>query len=184
MSQRGMQLFVANGMQLEFSGVDQEVMQTEITYISDLDGPVNYVVGWYDYGSKYMNNYLVQSAAINMMGAFGQHPYNTLAIPCFTGGATFDGYGGVPFYTAFTLGALPLAAAGNMAGFAQALQGLFALPKYENPTTMRGFFNNDHGRISNTAILGEMYVDISEATKLTLGIRQDDTLYLITHLVI
>ena len=53
-----MQLNVANGMQLEFSGVDQEVMQTEITYISDLDGPVNYVVGWYDYGSKYMNNYL------------------------------------------------------------------------------------------------------------------------------
>ena len=39
---------------------------------------------------------------------------------------------------------------------------------------MRGFFNNDHGRISNTAILGEMYVDISEATKLTIGIRQDE----------
>ena len=50
MSQRQMQLFVANGMQLEFSGVDQEVLQTEITYVSDLDGPVNYVVGWYDYG--------------------------------------------------------------------------------------------------------------------------------------
>ena len=121
-----------------------------------------------------MNNYLVQSAAINMMGSFGQHPYNTLAIPGFTGGATFDGYGGVPFYTAFTLGALPLAAAGDLAGFAGALQGLFALPKYENPTTMRGFFNNDHGRISNTAVLGEMYVDISEATKLTIGIRQDE----------
>ena len=58
--------------------------------------------------------------------------------------------------------------------FAFALQGLFALPKYENPTTMRGFFNNDHGRISNTAVLGEMYVDISEATKLTIGIRQDE----------
>ena len=54
------------------------------------------------------------------------------------------------------------------------MQGLFALPKYENPTTMRGFFNNDHGRISNTAVLGEMYVDISEATKLTIGIRQDE----------
>ena len=39
---------------------------------------------------------------------------------------------------------------------------------------MRGFFNNDHGRISNTAVLGEMYVDISEATKLTIGIRQDE----------
>ena len=174
MSQRQMQLFVANGMQLEFAGVDAQVMQSEITYISDLDGPVNYVIGWYDYGSKYMNNYLVQSAAINMMGSFGQHPYNTLAIPGFTGGATFDGYGGVPFYTAFTLGALPLAAAGDLAGFAGALQGLFALPRYENPTTMRGFFNNDHGRISNTAVLGEMYVDISEATKLTIGIRQDE----------
>ena len=149
-------------------------MQSEITYISDLDGPVNYVIGWYDYGSKYMNNYLVQSAAINMMGSFGQHPYNTLAIPGFTGGATFDGYGGVPFYTAFTLGALPLAAAGDLAGFAGALQGLFALPRYENPTTMRGFFNNDHGRISNTAVLGEMYVDISEATKTYIGIRQDE----------
>ena len=53
-------------MQLEFSGVGK-VMQSEITYISDLDGPVNYVIGWYDYGSKYMNNYLVQSAAINMI---------------------------------------------------------------------------------------------------------------------
>ena len=61
-----------------------------------------------------------------------------------------------------------------IAGFAGALQGLFALPKYENPATMRGFFSNDHGRISNTAILGEVYVDISEATKLTLGVRQDE----------
>ena len=160
-----MQLFVANGMQLEFSGVDQEVMQTEITYISDLDGPVNYVIGWYDYGSKYMNKLFVQSAAINMMGAFGQHPYNTLAIPGFTGGATFDALWWSTFLYCFTLGALPLAAAGNMAGF-PSINGLFALPKYENLTIMRGFFNNDHGRISNTAILGEMYVDISEATKL------------------
>ena len=37
-----------------------------------------------------------------------------------TGGAAFDGYGGVP-YTAFTLGALPLAGAGDLVGFAGAL---------------------------------------------------------------
>ena len=174
MGQRQLQMYVTQPMQLEFANVDQNVTQSEITYISDLDGPVNFVVGWYDYGSAYRNDYLVQSAGIQMMGSFAQHPYNSLVIPGFTGGADFTGYGGVPFYTAFTLGALPNAAAGDMLAFAQALGGLFALPKYENPITMRGFFSNDHGRISNTALFGEAYIDISEATKLTLGFRQDE----------
>ena len=85
MSHRQMQMYVTQPMQLEFAGVDAEVLQSEITYISDFDGPVNFVLGWYDYGSKYRNDYLVQSAGVHMMGSFGQHPYNSLVIPSFTG---------------------------------------------------------------------------------------------------
>ena len=114
-------MYVTQPMQLEFANVDQNVTQSEITYISDLDGPVNFVVGWYDYGSAYRNDYLVQSAGINMMRSFDQHPYNTLFIPAFTQGNNFSGYGGVPFFTAFTLSALPNAAAGDFAAFGQAL---------------------------------------------------------------
>ena len=41
-------------------------------------------------------------------------------------------------------------------------------PKYEVPTEISGFINDDHVHTESTALFGEMYYDLSDITKLTL----------------
>ena len=44
-----------------------------------------------------------------------------------------------------------------------------AQPKYEVPREMQGYMNDDHVHTESFALFGEMYYDISDVTKLTLG---------------
>ena len=97
-----------------------------------------------------------------MIAKAAQHPYN---MPIFGGALT--GYGGTDFFTAMVLGApASLAPPGIFA--------LLGLPKYEVPTDIQGFINEDHVRSKSMAVFGEMYVDLSEVTKLTVGLRWND----------
>ena len=45
---------------------------------------------------------------------------------------------------------------------------------YTTPTPIQGFINEDHVRVKSKAILGEVYIDLSEDTMLTLGLRYND----------
>ena len=84
----------------EFSHSDFFSTQAEINIISSFDGPMNYTAGIYMYDGRNHNRYQVQTAAWNMTGNFGQHPYSALY------GGAFAAYGGIPFYQTWVLGGL------------------------------------------------------------------------------
>ena len=167
----------------EFADVDTDDIQAEISIISDLDGPMNFVVGAYQFKQKNHNRYIIQTAALNMMRSFANHPYSQALF-----GGAFDAYGGLPFYQTLIFGlagidACQLAIAGPVANavpssanpaclqFALNAQGI---QPYHLPPIMGGFFNDDHVRTDSTAIFGELYYQMSDATKLTLGLRYND----------
>ena len=147
----------------EFSVVETESQQAEITLISDLDGPINYVLGAYTFDSRNNNRYLIQTASWNMLRAFSQHPYNATVF-----GGALTGYGSSDFYIPLVLGAPGTFAPAVLGGL------MAATGKYETPVDIQGFINEDHVRAKSFSLFGEMYVDLSEVTKLTLGLRYND----------
>jgi len=173
----------------EFSTVKTTTGQAEITIISDYDGPFNFVAGLYQFDQRNHNIYQVQTAAWNLTGAFANHPYASAVY-----GGAFNGYGGIPFYATMVLGLQgdPTCASGELGPVAQAvpstsnpacLGGLLAagaalgaIPNgpYELPIPLRGYVNDDHVKTNSTALFGEMYFDLSEDTKLTVGLRFND----------
>jgi outer membrane receptor protein involved in Fe transport len=177
----------------EFSNSEFNTNQAEISIVSDYDGAVNFVLGAYQYDSRSHNRYQVQTAAWNLTGNFGKHPYSSMVY-----GGQFAAYGGIPFYKTMILGglagsdtcALGGTPAGNAAGIPPAVNGgnpstanpnclgflLFAqgINPYHIPTELAGYLNDDHVRTKSTAIFGELYVDLSEVTKLTVGLRYND----------
>ena len=72
--------------------------QTEINWISDLDGPVNFTLGAYLYESDYLQNYHVQTTDYQMLASFDRHPYSDLVF-----GGAMDGYGGFGFGICYLL---------------------------------------------------------------------------------
>ncbi len=147
----------------EFSIVETYGNQFEVSLISDFDGPFNYTVGAYSLDSKNHNVYLIQTAAWNMMRSASQHSYN---VPVFGGALT--GYGSTDFFIPFVLGAPGTLSAAGLGAL------LSAVPKYEVPREMQGYMNDDHVHTESFAVFGEMYYDISDVTKLTLGYRYND----------
>ena len=141
----------------EFAFAEEETMQGEITLISDLDGPLNFQVGYYYYDDRSRNIYQVQTAAWNLIRDAGAHPYN---LPLFGGALT--GSGSTDFHIAWAL-----------TGFSPA-----ALPAvltgYTTPIEVQGYFNDDRIRTKSKALLGEMYYDLSDDTQVTVGIRYSD----------
>jgi len=147
----------------EFSIVETYGRQFEVSLISDFDGPFNYTIGAYTFDAKNHNVYLIQTAAWNMISKAAQHPYNT---PVFGGALT--GYGGTDFFIPFVLGAPATLSPAGLAAL------LSVQPKYEVPREMQGYMNDDHVHTDSLAIFGEMYFDLSDVTKLTLGFRYND----------
>ncbi len=141
----------------EFAFAHEETMQGEITIISDLDGPLNFVAGFYHYDDRSRNIYQVQTAAWNLIRDAGAHPYN---IPLFGGALT--GSGSTDFHIPWAL-----------SGFsAVALPAL--LTGYTTPIPVQGYFNDDRIRTKSKALLGEVYYDLSDDTQLTVGLRYSD----------
>ena len=175
----------------EFSSAEDDISQAEISIISDFDGPFNFVVGYYNYDARSHNKYSVQTAAANMAKSFANHPYNALF------GGAYDAYGGTPFYQTLVIGAggidacenelLPVNITAapsslNPDCFAFAIANLLPvsdtvrapLPPYHLPVEHGGYYNDDHVRTKSKALFGEMYFDLSDVTKLTLGVRYND----------
>ena len=139
------------------------------------------------YDNRSHNRYQVQTAAWGLTSDFSAHPYSKSLY-----GGAFDAYGGIPFYQTWVLGGLAgsaVCASGLLGAGAAAvpattnpfcLSGLLAaqgINPYHLPTEMRGYNNDDHVRIKSTALYGEMYLDLSDVTKVTVGLRyNDDTL--------
>jgi hypothetical protein len=141
----------------EFANVESETRQLEATLISNLDGPINFVAGLYHYDYTTTNIYQVQTASWNLISDGALHPYN---VPLFGGALT--GSGSTDFFVPWAL-----------SGFNAALLPVL-LNGYTAPTPIQGFINEDHVRQKSFAILGEVYIDLSEDTMATVGIRYND----------
>ena len=173
----------------DFSDVFMNGSNAEINIISDYDGPFNFTAGLYFYDNRNDNEYRVQTTGTQFIGSFALHPYYPVVTNLL--GVDFGGKGGVPFYqgllpvvglanaaiTAQTMLAmgLPISAlqAAQLQAFSDGVDALEALPDVIVPFDIRGTLSDQHVRTYSRALYGEMYYDLNDTTKLTLGLRFD-----------
>ncbi len=184
---------------VECSTAIEDRMQLEVNWISDNDGPLNYTLGAYYHERKYMNDYEVQTEGYVMNADFRQHPYSDLVF-----GGQLDGYGGVAFWgtlgallqqglPAFEAGLVSLPElVGSLVSTITFLNDNGLSPDEDSPTgfsanqfgagymqsilppELRGLINSEHGNQDSTSMFGEVYYEIDDTTKLTLGLRYDE----------
>ena len=177
---------------IECSETEEERQQFEVNWISDLDGPMNYTLGMYTHKRAFFNDYHVQNTGYSMNRSFDQHPYSD---SLFAG--ALDGFGGISFWQnlggALSAG-LPAVFAGQLtvnqllASLTSTLIGADAAGlnldgtanqfgpgymRFTHPVKMGGLINSDHGKQISRSSFGEMYYQIDDVTKLTVGLRYD-----------
>ena len=167
----------------DFSDVTTNGMQVEVNLVSDFEGPINYTVGLYQIENRNDNTYTVQTAGSQFMTSFAVHPYSQV-VKSLTGN-DWSGKAGISFYqdalswlatvpnALSCLGGGPCDLAGLGAyGAATAKQN--AYPDFVIPWELGGIINDQNVNSVSQAVYGELYVDLSDETKLTLGARYQD----------
>jgi outer membrane receptor protein involved in Fe transport len=181
--------FVDTDRTYDFSDVYSNDQQFEINIISDFEGPFNYTFGLYTYDGRNDNNYSVQTAGGSFLSNFGKHPYNaifqTLGLP------DMSAYGGIEFNQAlagaaaggFTpqlmcpiVGSWTVPLAPGVMGDVCAVFGIGGpgMLQYNTPVEISGVLQDSNVRTKTNSIFSEFYFELSEVTKLTLGLRYDD----------
>ena len=175
----------------DFSDVNYHSTQMEVNIVSDYDGPFNYTVGAYQIENRNDNVYLVQTAGSQMMTSFGNHPYSSLVQAL--GFPDWSAKGGLGFYQdMLTWLGLASNALGCQAGaptcnpalltpFANQTAKQSGYPDFTVPWELGGVINDQNVDDTSKALYGEMYFDISDDTKLTIGARyQEDDVTAVT----
>lgn len=167
----------------DFSDVNMHGTQMEVNIISDYDGPFNYTVGLYNIENRNDNVYLAQTAGSQFMTSFAVHPYS--AVVQGLTGIDWSSKAGVPFYQsmlswlAVAPNALSCGAGGPcdltlLGAFNQLTAAHNAMPDMVIPWELGGIINDQNVLTKSTALYGEMYFDLSDDTKLTLGARYQE----------
>ena len=167
----------------DFSDVNFNGTQVEVNLVSDYDAPLNYTVGLYQITNNNDNVYLAQTAGSQFMTSFANHPYSQVVLGLT--GNDWSNKAGIGFYqdalswlatvpnALSCLGGGPCDLAGLQAyGVATANQA--AYPDFVIPTELGGIINDQNVASSSQAIYGEVYYDLSDDTKLTVGARYQD----------
>ena len=167
----------------DFSDVATNGMQVEVNLVSDFEGPINYTVGLYQIENRNDNTYTVQTAGSQFMTSFAVHPYSQV-VKSLTGN-DWSGKAGIGFYqdalswlatvpnALSCLGGGPCDLAG-LAAYGTATAKQNAYPDFVIPTELGGIINDQNVNSVSQAVYGELYVDLSDDTKLTLGARYQD----------
>ena len=168
---------------VECSQADEVTRQSEISIVSDYDGPHNFTAGVYQWQSDFDNDYHVQTSSYQMLRDFDLHPY----MSSLFGGALND-LGGIVAWSVFggvfgqvaplipTVG-LPTALGlitQNTLGTCATFGGLC---NRSLPNKMGGLITDQNGITKSTAFMGEYYYQMNEDTKFTLGLRYNDDTY-------
>ena len=167
----------------DFSDVNMHGTQMEVNIISDYDGPFNYTVGLYQIENRNDNVYIAQTAGSQFMTSFAVHPYSSV-VQGLTG-IDWSAKAGVPFYQSMLtwLGLAPNALSCGAGGPCDlALLGAFndvtaannAMPNMVIPWELGGIINDQNVLTQSSALYGEMYFDLSDDTKLTVGARYQE----------
>ena len=167
----------------DFSDVNMHGTQMEVNIISDYDGPFNYTVGLYQIENRNDNVYLAQTAGSQFMTSFAVHPYSDV-VQGLTG-IDWSSKGGVPFYLSMLSwlnvagNALSCGAGGpcdlaELGEFNDLTAYHNSLPDVVIPWELGGIINDQNVLAQSRALYGEMYFDLSDDTKLTIGARYQD----------
>jgi len=175
----------------DFSDVATNGMQVEVNLVSDFEGPINYTVGLYQIENRNDNVYTVQTAGSQFMTSFAVHPYSQV-VKSLTG-IDWSGKAGLGFYQdalswlATVPNALSCQAGGPCSGplldaFNTATAKQNAYPDFVIPWELAGIINDQNVNSTSQALYGELYIDLSDDTKLTIGARyQDDSVTSYTY---
>ena len=155
----------------------------EVNLISDFDGPFNYTVGLYQIENRNDNEYRAQTAGTQFLTSFSHHPYSAV-VQSLTG-IDWSSKGGIPFYQsmltwlALAPNALSCGAGGpcdlaSLGAFSDVTAANNAMPDVVIPWELGGILNDQNVLAKSTAVYGEMYFDLSDDTKLTVGARYHD----------
>ena len=178
---------VASERIYDFSDVNMHGTQVEISVISDFDGAFNFTAGLYNIKNRNDNVYAVQTAGSQIMTSFGVHPYS--AVVNALSGNDWSAKGGLGFYqemltwlgafgqvSAVQAGAVtdPAAIGAIMDAYAEQTAIQNGFPNITVPWALGGIVNDQNVVAQSTAVYGEMYFDLSDDTKLTIGGRYQD----------
>jgi outer membrane receptor protein involved in Fe transport len=173
----------------DFSDVNMHGTQMEVNLISSYDGAFNYTLGIYQNETRNDNVYLAQTTGSQFFRSFDLHPYSDLVLALT--GNDWSSKGGVGFYqdmlTWLNLAGNALGCAGDLGPAAQAACVPTLIPAYLSqtdkqansldvviPWDLTGVINDQNVDDISRAIYGEMYFDLSDDTKLTVGARYQD----------
>ena len=173
----------------DFSDVNMHGTQMEVNLISSYDGAFNYTLGIYQNETRNDNVYLAQTTGSQFFRSFDLHPYSDLVLALT--GNDWSSKGGVGFYqdmlTWLSLAGNALGCGGSLGPAAQAACNPALLAPYAAQTAkqansldvvipwdLTGVINDQNVDDISRAIYGEMYFDLSDDTKLTLGARYQE----------
>jgi outer membrane receptor protein involved in Fe transport len=173
----------------DFSDVNMHGTQMEVNLVSSYDGAFNYTLGIYQNETRNDNVYLAQTTGSQFFRSFDLHPYSDLVLALT--GNDWSSKGGVGFYqdmlTWLSLAGNALGCGGSLGPAAQAACNPALLAPYAAQTTkqansldvvipwdLTGVINDQNVDDISRAIYGEMYFDLSDDTKLTLGARYQE----------
>jgi outer membrane receptor protein involved in Fe transport len=173
----------------DFSDVNTHGTQMEVNLVSSYDGAFNYTLGIYQNETRNDNVYLAQTTGSQFFRSFDLHPYSDLVLALT--GNDWSSKGGVGFYqdmlTWLSLAGNALGCGGSLGPAAQAACNPALLAPYAAQTTkqansldvvipwdLTGVINDQNVDDISRAIYGEMYFDLSDDTKLTLGARYQE----------
>ena len=154
--------------------IDYENKNFEMNLISNYDGPVNFTVGVYNYLSKNDNETNIATGAGGMLSDVGDHAYFP-TLQLFSGGQIVAGEGGAAYFQNLATWFATLQFFGPTNLLTQ--RALAIALDNSGKTTPRdghGLIIDNHISIEEKSIFGEVYYDISDNTKLTLGLRYDE----------
>ena len=163
----------------DFSDVNQHGTQLELNIISSFDGPFNYTAGIYQIEDRNDNVYIAQTAGSQFLGSFGYHPYSALvkaltAVPGVFPGYDWSSKGGVGFYSGMLTWVGLLATAPTSQAFAAQTALMNNSLDIVVPNDITGVNNDQNVDTTSRALYGEMYFDLSDDTKLTVGGRYQE----------
>ena len=173
----------------DFSDVNTHGTQMEVNLVSSYDGAFNYTLGIYQNETRNDNVYLAQTTGSQFFRSFDLHPYSDLVLALT--GNDWSSKGGVGFYqdmlTWLSLAGNALGCGGALGPAAQAACNPNLLAPYAAQTAkqansldivipwdLTGVINDQNVDDISRAIYGEMYFDLSDDTKLTLGARYQE----------
>ena len=168
---------------VECAQADGVTRQSEISLVSDFDGPHNFTAGIYQWQGDFDNDYHVQTSSYQMLRDFDQHPYMSSlfggALNDLGGIVAWSVFGGVFGAVAPAIPAIGIPAAlglivQNTLGTCAAYGGLC---ERSLPNKMGGLITDQNGITKSTALMAEYYYQMDDATKFTFGLRYNDNTY-------